>query len=1767
MTTIETDFLRAELERLFELDELLALSRNLLGFEPERVGGTTTKASFAGALTAHCAAEDALEALCDALLATRPDVSGRVAAVQSGGLPSNDELPAGSFAGFSDLRKLGEGRLGVSYVGNRDGVEFRIKVLRREATRDKRGLQRFLTLTRLAAQLEHAGLPRRLEASRFEERVAVAHEHVRGRPFAERIQRVGAMHWNEVRDVLRSILETLAVLHQKRLVHGDLRLDNVILLDGADAGRSVLVDIGGDRLRVRPRLANGRSELFSTVGSPKSVAPEQIQGQCASAQSDVYSFGALMYEVLTGQPPFGTKTALESAFAHLSALPAAPSSVAPRGFVLPALDEFVLSLLEKDPAKRPRDAGQVLEQFEQLAARFTAREPVTEASVAALIERLSAARADEEVAVALEASAQQAEFAPRIADALLLAADALSSDTELEAKKNLLFRAARVCLGQSSSRARAEEIYLQLQKLAPEDEVAETALIELRRKLGKLEEVVEMLLGRAERAKSRSEKSRSFAEIGRLYLNERADREQALVAFTQAFCEDPRDAALATEIERLAGNNRDAWNDVLQSCASAANDEAAAEAERVALLNRSARWWLERAQRPDFALSCFQAVTALAPSDDVALDGMAQLYRQAGQWAELYSVLARRADAAITPVQARKLRVEAAEVLGSELGDLKAARGLLEEVVAEDPAHSKAVALLLQLHERALDFSALVELLEKTLPSEPKNQQAKTLLRIAEVHEKELKNPVEAARHFELALAADPLAIEALRGLERLHQQAGRPKELLENLARQIELCATPRQKIALLERVAALQSEDFLDHQKAAETWEAVLGLDPAHESAFAPLARAYRAAKRFEDEAEAHARHAAQLASSDLRVKALLEQARVLADPIGAPERALRVYETVLELDPAHTEALNAVAKLRESSGDSDAALRAIEAIAEKSTTPETRAEQWLRAAKLLEARGDRDAAIERYKRAIDANPSDVAATRALRDAFTLRGDIHSAVQLFEREIENSSGDLAKGALAGKLALLLREKAEDNARAEDAARRALEWDASNLDALRVLADVAFESKRFVEASRFYEALRGRIDGQKDAARILIRYVDSLTQTGASAQATAVIDSLLRLAPNDREALTRAADVTAEHGSPERAAELYADLMERFGEKLDHHEQARVLTRRGEALRQAGRLTEAVAALRTASELDSGTSALASLAKVHEAREEWAEAIQVKTRQLDAASGDERVQLLFEVGELAASKLQDRTQAAKSFVAALDERPDDRRVLTRLMQLYSDEKDWNKLVDVVLRLAEFVDDPKQRVKYLHTAAIVTARQIGDVGRALEFYEKVLTLEPAFEKALSESIELERTRENHAGVERLLKRKLELASEANDQKAMVVTFEELGELFEKKLGWLDQAVDAYEAAHTLDPENTSRAELLARLYATNPEKYLEKAISTELSNLQKNPFRVESYRTLRRLYTETKQADSAWCLCQALSVLNLAEPDEERFYKRMRSETAAPAQNPLGDDEWLYQLMHPYADPLVTSVFALIEGAVIARRGQSIAELGYDLSLQLNLAEHPAPMCQSLFYAAGVLGIPLPPAYENPNDASGVSFLFAQDPSLVLGASALQSDIPLQPAAFVAAQTLTFLRPGMYLRQLLATGTALKAWLFAAIKLTAPQFPVVSELEGAVREAAAALEAGIQGPVRDHLTRVVSKLLQAGAALDLKRWVVGVDLTADRAGFIAAHDLDMAVRVIRATDEATSSLPIEERVKELVLYSVSPEYFQIRRQLGVSVDS
>ena len=1773
------ELVRGELERLFSLEEMIALSSELLGLEPGEVGGTASKASFARALTDRCQELDAVGALVDAIVASRSEVEGRVKELVTKGVLRHDELKAGDKLGsFTIQRKLGDGPRATVYAAKNDGGDCTLKVFRREATRDQAALRRFMTYVRLATRVEHENLPTHLASGVADGRLWVSYSPIDGQPLASRIARTGPLHINEAKALVRGILAGLGALHEKRLAHGAVKLENVLVARGADGHpRAVLIDAGGDRLGASPGANGQPSATWGPAALVKGQSPEHLRGRASDVPGDIYAFGALLFELLSGKAPFTGEATVDLVVAALTQAAPALSSLAPRGWVTKELDELATRLVSKVTAERPKDVAAVLAAIEPLGkqAKDPNKKGVTEEEINDKVDALLADALDAEAALALESLIELGADPIKVAEALALAADSVDAGEDDEAKqkakdgkKALLFRAARIFEG-AKEQDKAEAVYTTLLEVDATDEIAFAALEELRTKAGKHEELIEMLLGKSEQASTGADRASALNKIGHLYVEALEDKEQGVFAYAQALAQDVQHDEYATDLERAAGENMKVWAEALQILSQASTAPDMPAEAKISLFTRLGRWYSEKIARPDLGLPCFQAVLSVDPAHVGALEGITQVYRRAQQWQELGQVLLQRADRAPTPAQARDFRAEAADLLETRLNDSGRARDLFEQIFEEDPGHTKASEALARIYQRLEDWKGYAKILGQHAQALSGEARLESLCKIAELHEDHLNDLPEATRRYEAVLEEDKQNLTALRGLDRIYNRTGRYKELVENLERQITVSATPRQRINLFQRIAGIHEEEFLDHAKAAESLEAILKIDPAHEASLTSLVRHYRALDKWEECVALYDRHLRIITDDTRRVDILLAMGRVLVEQIGSPERARHAYERILEIDMNHAGALESLAGLRAQTGDAMAALAAVESLAAKASTPEAKADLWIRAARILEDKGDRDGAIERYKAALDANPDSAVATSALRAAYLGRGDATSAVELISRSIETAGGNLAKARLYGEMAQLLRDRLKDLDRAKEAATKAVDLDPTNMLGLMILGDIAFDAGRFIEASKSYESLANRVDAlpKEDGIRLLVRYVDALSKSGSTEKAIGTVKTMLALAPDDPSAIARAAKVSLDAGKHAEAATLYTDLTKRFGDTLAAGDKADAMLNLGLSRLGAGDAEGAILPLMEAADLAPDTAApINALCRVYEAKKDWEEVVRIKNRRLDVAAGEERITLLLEIGEVLAAQIGDRTRAAKSYVAALDERPDDRKILTKLMQLYSEEKDWSKLVEVVLKLASKVEDKKQKAKYLHTVAIVQSRQLGETDRAIELYDQVLELDPSLERALGEAIELRDGKGDYEGVEHLLKAQLDGATAKDDVDTMLATFERLGTLYKDKLGWMSEAIDAYEAAQTLDPDNLERNELLAKLYASDPAQYLEKAVAAQVPILRRNPYKPEPYKLLRKLYTDSKRADAAFCVCQALFCMNFAEPDEERFFRRMRSETAATAQQALDEDVWASSLVHKDADPLLTSIFAVIEPAVLKKNGQPLEALGYQQAYALDLAMHPYPMSQTLAYACGVLGMAPPLTFQNPNDPGGVSFLHAHTPAIVLGQAALASEIPTQAAAFIAARHLTYYRPGLYLRHLVPTGTGLRAWLFAAIKMIVPAFPVSKELEGPVSHNLAVLESMVSGPARDQLASSVTKLLQAGA-IDLKKWIAAIDLTADRAGFVVANDLELAQEMIKAADEASAAVPQKERLKELVLFSVSEDYFTLRGHLGINIDS
>jgi hypothetical protein len=261
-------------------------------------------------------------------------------------MPVAPDLAGSALDGRYELHRLiGEGTFGRVYRGRdrRLRREVAIKVIKPWWADDPAWSERFEREAQLLARLSHPNIVQIYDVGQSEEGLWYVAELVEGESLAARVRR-GPLAPDGAADIAAQLCAALAHMHAGQLIHRDIKPANV-LLDGR--GRVKLGDFS------LARLGGGSSDGAPTLaGTPRYMAPEQARGRPATAATDLYSVGVVLYEMLAGRPPFGGGTPVELALRHLAEPPAPlPASVPP------GLAAVVMRALAKDPRERYASAA------------------------------------------------------------------------------------------------------------------------------------------------------------------------------------------------------------------------------------------------------------------------------------------------------------------------------------------------------------------------------------------------------------------------------------------------------------------------------------------------------------------------------------------------------------------------------------------------------------------------------------------------------------------------------------------------------------------------------------------------------------------------------------------------------------------------------------------------------------------------------------------------------------------------------------------------------------------------------------------------------------------------------------------------------------------------------------------------------------------------------------------------------------------------------------------------------------------------------------------------------------------------------------------------------------------------------------------------------------------------------------------------------------------------------------------------------------------
>ncbi len=269
------------------------------------------------------------------------------------------------------LEQLGAGGMATVYRAYDQLLDrpVAVKVLRPLYANDQSFRERFLSEARAAARLDHPNIVRIYDVGESEDQQPyIIMELVEGQDLKTLIQAQRPLPMPQALNLARQICSGVGYAHRTGIVHCDLKPENILV---TPTGQAKVADFGIARV-LQDGLRTTEKEVV-VWGSPHYLSPEQAAGETPVPASDVYSIGVIMYEMLTGVPPFHSEDPTELLTKHLRETPAPLTSLNPR--IPPQIEWMILKVLAKESAHRYRNAeqfGLALTAYVQQGSEMTA---------------------------------------------------------------------------------------------------------------------------------------------------------------------------------------------------------------------------------------------------------------------------------------------------------------------------------------------------------------------------------------------------------------------------------------------------------------------------------------------------------------------------------------------------------------------------------------------------------------------------------------------------------------------------------------------------------------------------------------------------------------------------------------------------------------------------------------------------------------------------------------------------------------------------------------------------------------------------------------------------------------------------------------------------------------------------------------------------------------------------------------------------------------------------------------------------------------------------------------------------------------------------------------------------------------------------------------------------------------------------------------------------------------------------------------------------
>lgn len=248
---------------------------------------------------------------------------------------------------------------GVDVIDNKPVA---IKILKKEYAENEEFLRRFRNESKAIAVLSHPNIVKIYDVGFSDKLQYIVMEYIDGITLKEYIEEEKVLTWKDTVHFVIQILRALQHAHDKGIVHRDIKPQNIMMFSD---GTIKVMDFGIAKFA----REEGKTATDQAIGSVHYISPEQASGAVTDAKSDIYSVGAMMYEMLSGRKPFDSDNPVAIAVMHMQDIPERPRAVNPD--IPDGLEEIILKAMEKAPADRYSTTGEMIADIEKFKANPT----------------------------------------------------------------------------------------------------------------------------------------------------------------------------------------------------------------------------------------------------------------------------------------------------------------------------------------------------------------------------------------------------------------------------------------------------------------------------------------------------------------------------------------------------------------------------------------------------------------------------------------------------------------------------------------------------------------------------------------------------------------------------------------------------------------------------------------------------------------------------------------------------------------------------------------------------------------------------------------------------------------------------------------------------------------------------------------------------------------------------------------------------------------------------------------------------------------------------------------------------------------------------------------------------------------------------------------------------------------------------------------------------------------------------------------------------